>query len=106
MVLDYVSGEKIKYDTMLHQLIMGDNNESVEQAKETILDSASVRPDKTRSEVFKKLGMRVTRNERQKLSRLFDAIYSLKMTLGIEMVDFSENIIDTVTDYVIIDLGQ
>lgn len=99
LVVDFIGGKSMPYNTnALLTLINGNHFDDTKDAISGILT-----PDRTRRQVLDKLG-RNTEDEKQKLSRLFRTLYMLSK-LGIDMDDFTDNILDGGTDYVIIDMG-
>jgi hypothetical protein len=100
LVADFVKGDSMPYNTnALLGLINGDDFEEARQAVRGIL-----RPDRTRRKILTQLGMD-SDEERMKLSRLFQTLAGLEK-LGIDMYDFTDNILDAGSDYVIIDMGM
>lgn len=100
LVVDFVPGKEMPYNTnALLSLINGDNWEDHRQAARNIL-----RPDRTRRKTLDALGLNNT-EELQKLSRLFGSLAQLEK-IGIDIFDFTDNILDNGTDYVIVDLGM
>lgn len=100
LVADLVKGRSMHYNTNeLLGLMNGDNFEEAGQAVRGIM-----RPDRTRSKILDQLGMN-TNDEKVKLSRLFQALAGLEK-LGIDMYDFTDNILDAGGEYVIIDMGM
>lgn len=100
LVADFIKGESMPYNTnALLGLINGDNFDEARQAIRGIL-----RPDRTRRKILDQMGMN-TDEERMKLSRLFQTLAGLEK-LGIDMYDFTDNILDGGNDYVIIDMGM
>ncbi len=100
LVVDFVPGKEMPYNTnALLSLINGDNWEEHGQAARNIL-----RPDRTRRKTLDALGMN-NQQELEKLSRLFGSLAQLEK-IGIDIFDFTDNILDNGTDYVIVDLGM
>jgi hypothetical protein len=100
LVADFVSGRSMPYNTnALLGLINGDNFEEARQAVKGIF-----RPDRVRRKILDQMGLN-SDEEKSKLSRLFQTLAGLEK-LGIDMFDFTDNILDNGSDYVIIDMGQ
>ncbi len=100
IVADFVNGHDMPYNTnALLGLINGDNWEEARAAARGIL-----RPDRTRTKILNTM-KRNTENEREKLSRLFQTLAQLER-IGIDIFDFTDNILDNGKDYVIVDLGM
>ena len=101
LVLDYISGTIIPYSTpALHALIQGENFDDLNEAIKNIFDES----DNERNKILDNYS-RNNHNERVKLSRLFKTLFNLER-IGIELFDYSENIIDNGNRYVVIDMGE
>ena len=100
LVIDFVQGHHMPYNSSaLLSLINGDNWDEAQQAVRGIL-----RPDHTRTQTLDKFDLN-TDEERQKLSQLFMTLARLEK-LGIDIYDFTDNILDNGQHYVIIDMGM
>jgi hypothetical protein len=101
ILVDKVEGELMPYSTgELHALIQGTNFQELPMARITILrDNTGIR-----KKILDKHG-RNHKEERKKLSSLFTTLIKLEK-IGIDFDDFAENVIDTDTRYVVIDLGN
>lgn len=101
LILDYISGQIIPYSTSaLHALIQGENIDDLNEAIKNIFDES----DNERNRILDAYS-RNDHKERVKLSRLFRTLFNLER-IGIELFDYSENIIDDGNRYVIIDMGE
>ena len=101
LVLDYISGTIIPYSTSaLHALIQGENFDDLSEAIKNIFDES----DNERNKILDNYSTN-NHNERVKLSRLFRTLLNLER-IGIELFDYSENIIDDGKRYIVIDMGE
>ena len=100
LVADHIRGDSMPYNTnALLSLIGGDRFDDAATASRAIF-----RPDRTRDKVLNQLGLDTT-EERTKLSQLFKSLAQLER-LGIDVFDFTDNILDAGDHYVMIDLGM
>jgi hypothetical protein len=100
MIVDKVVGVPMVYSTVEFIGLIGDKGRSrnKENASVEILYPSAYR------ESILEGHNKNTEVEYEKLSNLFKALYHLER-IGIDMVDFSDNILDTGEAYVIVDLG-
>lgn len=100
LLVDKIDGKNADYSTSeWHALIYGDSSiEELKDASKNIFKQEGIR-----AKILKY--HRKGPEELQKLSELFKAIYML-FNIGIELDDFSDNIMDNGSKYIIIDLGM
>ena len=101
LLLDRIEGQVFAYGSMFTHLVQGDDFEEPAEAAQSILYEL----DSTRRQVFERVGMQDSQEERQKLSSLFDGMAKLER-IGIHVFDTDENIIDAGDRYVLIDIGR
>jgi len=102
LIVDFIPGEPMVYGgTQLIALIQGKYADDAETAARKL---RAGRIGNTRQRILEGLD-RWNQDEIDKLARLFDAIAGLQR-LDIDISDFTENIIETPENYVIVDMGQ
>lgn len=100
IIVEKVNGSHMVYDTnSFIALIHGDYDEKLKDASTSVLYTDGG----IREQILTRYGKN-SEEELEKLSSLFETLYNLQK-IGIEMSDFSENIMDDGEKYVIIDLG-
>lgn len=100
LIADYIQGNSMPYNTnAMLSLINGDNLDDAATASREIFN-----PDATRENVLNRLGLN-TMEEKKKLSQLFKTLAQLER-IGIDVFDFTDNVLDDGKKYVMIDLGM
>lgn len=100
IVADKVAGAPMPYTSnVIAALIDGDSMDDALEASEEILNPTGVR-----LEILRRMG-KLEQTEIEKLSELFRTIGRLER-MGIDMFDYTDNVLDAGSHYVIVDMGQ